>query len=100
MTKKQLFKKYSINKSHSKWESIDNWMSVEVYRIMHNRELPPPGDMSVLYILEFLDKCHDGTDYVINLMKKRENIGSLYLTAKRMVYSLSNEILKDIELIK
>jgi len=97
MTKEQLFEKYSIDKSHSKWESIDNWMSVEVFRIMHNGELPPENDISVLYIIEFLDKCHDGTGWGIQLMKERNDFGSLYLTAKRMVYSLSDEILKALK---
>lgn len=96
MTKEQLFEKYCIDKSHSKWESIDNWMSVEVYRIMHNGELPSSGDMSILYVLEFLDKCHDNTGYGIKLMRERDDFGSLYLTSKRMVYSLSEEILKAI----
>lgn len=95
MTKEQLFEKYSIDEPHSEWNNgIDNWMSVEVYRVMHNGELPPPNDMSVLYIVEFLDKCHDNTGYGIKLMKEREDFGSLYLTAKRMIYSLCDEILK------
>ena len=95
MTKEELFEKYSINESHSEWNNgIDNWMSVEIYRVMHNGNLPPQGDVSVLYILEFLDKCHDNTDYGIKLMKERDDFGSLYLTAKRMVYRFSDEILK------
>jgi len=97
MTKEELFKKYSIDESHAKWDNrIDNWMSVEVFRVMHDGKLPEEGDMSVKYITEFLDKCHDkNTDYGINLMKERKDFGSLYLTAKRMVYSLWEQILDD-----
>jgi len=41
MNKKELFKKYSINESHNVWDdSIDNWSSVEVYRVMHDGNLP------------------------------------------------------------
>ena len=50
--------------------------------------------MSVKYINDFLDKCND-TDYGIKLMGKREDFGSLYLTAKRMVYNLSVKICKN-----
>lgn len=94
MTKEQLFKKYSIDKSHAKWDNqIDEWMSIEVYRIMHDGNLPPKDDMSTKWITDFLDKVND-PDYRIKLMKERDDLGSLYLTAKRMVYSLSDEILK------
>jgi len=93
MTKQELFKKYSIDESHNVWDnSIDNWMSVEVYRIMHNGELPPPDDKSVNWITEFLDKQEDMKWWVANVMS-RKDWGSLYLTAKRMVYSLSEQIL-------
>ncbi len=57
MTKEQLFKKYSINESHNVWQNeVDNWMSVEVYRIMHDGKLPDPDDTDVNYVTEFLDK--------------------------------------------
>lgn len=93
MTKQELFKKYSIDESHNVWDnSIDNWMSVEVYRIMHNGELPLPDDKSVNWITEFLDKQNDTKWWVANVMS-RKDWGSLYLTAKRMVYSLSEQIL-------
>lgn len=96
MTKAELFKKYSINESHSKWENgIDNWTSVELYRVMHDGNLPRNNDRSVDYITEFLDKCNN-TDYKIRLMSRRKDFGSLYLTAKRMVYSFSEQILKDL----
>ena len=94
MTKKQLFKKYSINESHSKWDNqIDNWMSVEVYRLMHNGELPPPDDTSVGWVTDFLDKVKNDQGYAIKLMRERDDFGSLYLTAKRMVYSFADQLI-------
>lgn len=91
MTKKELFKKYSIDESHSKWEEgIDNWMSVEIYRIMHNGNLPH-DDLSVKWITEFMDKTNDSI-FMMELMK-RHDWGSLYLTAKRMIYRFSEQIL-------
>ena len=93
MTKKELFKKYSIDKSHNVWDNqIDNWMSVEIYRVMHNGELPPEKDTSVKWITDFLDKTND-MKFMADLMK-RDDWGSLYLTAKRMVYKLADQILK------
>lgn len=87
MTKQDLFRKYSIDESHSKWDNnIDNWCSVEIYRIMHNGKLPPKNDKSVKWITDFLDKQKDMGWWVKNVMSK-PNWGSLYLTAKRMVYS-------------
>ena len=47
MTKKELFKKYKIDESHSEWDNqVDEWMSVELYRVMHDGKLPG-DDMSV-----------------------------------------------------
>jgi hypothetical protein len=95
MTKEELFKKYNIDESHNIWENrIDNWMPIEVYRVMHNGDLPPQdgSDKSLKYILDFLDK---GLKEPMWLMTKK-NWGSLWLTAKRMVYKLSDEILKEI----
>ena len=92
MTKQELFEKYSINETHNVWEATDNWMSVEIYRVMHNGELPPQNDTSVKWITDFLDKQEDVGWWVKNVMS-RKDWGSLYLTAKRMVYSLSDHIL-------
>lgn len=95
MTKEQLFKKYSIDETHKVWDNgIDNWMSVELYRFMHNGNLPPEGDTSVKYITDFLDKSNDMKWWAKNVMI-RDDWGSLYLTAKRMVYNLSDEIIKN-----
>ncbi len=93
MNKEQLFEKYNIDESHNVWDnSIDNWMSVEVYRVMHDGQLPPPGDMSILWVLDFLDKTQADVAWFFSLEKR----GSLYLTSKRMVYSLAENILKDL----
>lgn len=94
MTKEELFKKYSINESHNVWDNkIDNWISVEVYRLMHDGNLPPSDDLSVKWITDFLDKVND-TDYGIELMNTRKDFGGLYLTSKRMLYSHAEQILK------
>lgn len=97
MTKEELFKKYSIDKSHDVWDNgIDNWMSVEVYRIMHDGKLPPPDDLSVMWVCDFLDKKKDMKWWVKNVMSQPK-WGSLYLTAKRMVYSFADQILEALE---
>lgn len=97
MTKEELFEKYHIDESHNVWEnSIDNWMSIEVFRIMHNGELPPPDNFSVVWVTNFLDKQHDMKWWVKNVMC-RKDWGSLYLTSKRMVYQFADELLKQLE---
>ena len=96
MTKDELFKKYSIDESHKVWDNgIDNFMSVEVYRLMHNGKLPPQNDLSVMWVCDFLDKKNDTVWWVKNVMSKPD-WGSLYLTAKRMVYCYDDDILKSI----
>lgn len=93
MTKEELFKKYSIDESHSEWDNkIDNMYSVEVYRIMHDGNLPHGGDDSVDWITDFLDKQKDMKWWVKNVMSQ-PNWERLYLTAKRMVYLCSDAIL-------
>ncbi len=98
MTKDELFDKYSINESHSKWDnSIDNWMSVEVYRLMHDGNLPPKDDLSVKWVTDFLDKVNGDDLYAAKLMtRKEDDFGSLYLTAKRMVYDFADQLTKNI----
>ena len=97
MTKKELFKKYSITESHSAWDNqIDNHMSIEVYRIMHNGNLPPKDDMSVKWVTDFLDKVNRDEGYALKLMtRKQDDFGSLFLTAKRMVYSFADQLTKN-----
>ena len=86
MTREQLFKKYSINESHSEWNSgIDNWNSVELFRIMHDSRLPDKSDDKVNWITSLLDK-QDDLDWWFTNMMSRDDFGSLYLTAKRMIY--------------
>ena len=100
MTKQELFKKYSIDESHNVWENgIDNWMSVEVYRIMHNGNLPPQDDLSILWVCDFLDKQKDMKWWAKNVMIKK-NWGSLYLTAKRCIYRHADGILKQLSELK
>jgi hypothetical protein len=94
MTKQELFKKYNINETHSEWDNqIDNWMSVEIYRIMNDGNLPTQDDTSTKWITDFLDKKNDMRWWVKNVMS-RPDWGSLFLTAKRLVYFLSEQILK------
>jgi len=92
MTKQELFKRYLIDESHNVWDaSIDSFMSVEIYRLMHGGDLPPANDTSVLWVLTFLDKQKDSSWWAKNVMV-RKDWGSLYLTAKRMVCLLSDQI--------
>ncbi len=86
MTKEELFKKYSIDESHNVWELIDSMMSVEIYRIMHNGNLTPQGDTSIKWLLDFLDKAENDMPWWVKNVMGRKDWGSLYLTAKRMVY--------------
>ena len=96
MTKQELFEKYSINETHNVWESIDNWMSVELYRIMHDGNLPPQGDTSVKWIIEFLDKLKSDMKFFAKLRQRQpDDFGSLFLTSKRMVYLLSDQIIAE-----
>ena len=98
MTKEELFKKYSIDESHNVWGSIDSWMSVEIYKIMHNRNLPPKGDLSTKWVFDFLDKSKNDMPWWVENVMIRKDWGSLFLTAKRMVYTLSEPILQEVSL--
>ena len=96
MTKEELFKKYSIDESHNVWDSrIDNWMSVEIYRIMNNGSLPQQENKSIKYLIDFLDKSITDMPWWVKNVMSRKDWGSLYLTAKRMVYLFSEQILKE-----
>ena len=96
MTKEELFKKYSIDESHNVWESIDSRMSVEIYRIMHNGNLPPQDDKSIKWVFDFLDKSKNYMTWWAKNVMNRKDWGSLFLTAKRMVYKLSDLILQEV----
>ncbi len=97
MTKEELFKKYSIDESHNVWDlTIDSWMSVEVYRIMHDGNLPPKNDLSTKWITDFLDKAKNDTKWWVKNVMSRSDWGSLFLTAKRMVCTLHEQILNEV----
>lgn len=96
MTKEELFKKYSIDESHNVWdERIDNWMSVEIYRVMHGGNLPPQDDTSINWVTKFLDRFNHDPEFMNKMMLRKEgDWGSLYLTAKRMIYRHHQTILE------
>lgn len=97
MSKQELFKKYSIDESHAEWKlTTDNWNSVEVYRIMHNGELPTPDDSSVKWVADLLDKGDNDMKWWVENVMCRQDWGSLYLTAKRMVYLHHEQLLKEL----
>lgn len=86
MNKEQLFKNYNIDESHSQWnDMIDNWMSIEVFRVMNGGRLPGPNDLDSRFITDFLDKMKNDSKFFAEI-HKRDDWGSLFLTAKRMVY--------------
>lgn len=96
MTKQELFQKYNINETHNVWEDIDSWMSVELYRVMHNGNLPPQNDTSVKWITEFLDKIKSDVKFFAKLRQRQpDDFGNLFLTAKRMIYLLSDQIIAE-----
>ena len=96
MKKEELFDKYSIREEHSKWDSvIDNWMSVEIYKLTHLGVLPPKNNLTVAWVLDFLDKMNSDIKYAGKILHKKGG-GSLYLTAKRMVYRYSDKLLETL----
>jgi len=96
MTKEELFKKYSIDESHNTWDlQIDNWMSIEIYRVMHGGELPDNDNTSIIWVKNFLDKQDDMQWWATNIMS-RPDWGSLYLTAKRMLYKFADKLLETV----
>lgn len=97
MTKEELFKKYHINNSHAHWNNqIDAWVSVEIYRLMHEGNLPPDDDTSTKWITDFLDKTEDINWWSKNVMT-RKDWGSLYLTAKRLCYHHYEQIIEEMK---
>jgi len=99
MTKEELFEKYSVDESHINWEPCDSWFSVEVYRVMHNGNLPPLNDRSFLWVVEFLDKRKNDMPWWVEHVMSRKDWGSLYLTSKRMVYLMHEEILEQLNAV-
>ena len=94
MTKEELFKKYSINETHKEWDNaIDSWMSIEVYRHEHDGNLPPDDDLSVGWVTDYLDKTNSGK-YNAEMFTNPD-FGSMYLTAKRMVYKFAEQLIRE-----
>jgi len=86
-TKNELIKKYNLNESHGVWQpEIDNWMSVEVSRFVLGR-LPNENDKVKDIAIKFLDISKKNPAK----MMKNERWGSLFLTAKRMLYKELNK---------
>jgi hypothetical protein len=96
-TKEELFEKYGIKSEHSVWSnSIDNWTGVEIFRIMHGGRLSTKEDTSFKYILDFLDHAKALDKFWTRTVMARPDWGSCYLTAKRLVFLLSDEILEEL----
>lgn len=92
ITKADLFAKYKISKGHEQWQpEVDNWFSVEIYRRMHNEQLPPPDDLSIAWVCDFIDKTKD-PKYFFSL----DNPGSHFTTALRMVYRHADAIVEEL----
>lgn len=84
-TKRDLFEKYNINETHAEWnDRVDNWTSVEIFRLMHDGRLPGTEDTTLKYIVDFADKFRDNKEVV--KLRDRRDFGSLYLTTKRLIY--------------
>lgn len=94
MNKEELFEKYSINESHHKWESCDDRNSVEIYRMMHNGNLPD-DDQSVKYVLDFLDKMKTDIPWWVSNVMSRPDYGSIYLTAKRTIRLFADDLINQ-----
>jgi len=95
MNKEELFQKYKVDKSHSEWDNmIDNWESVEIFRMMHDGRLPNEKDTSTKYILDFADKLRSEKG-LLDLVS-RDDFGNLYLTSKRMIYRYADLILEEV----
>ncbi len=97
MTKEELFELYNVNETHSVWNNmIDNWMGVEIYRIMHNGQLPGKESISWLYLIEFLKHGKRCDGFWRDCVMSRDDWGSLFLTAKRTIFRFADEILKEL----
>ena len=95
MDKKELFEKYNINESHSVWdENIDNWIGVEIFRIMHDGRLPNQNDTSFKYMIDFAEKIRSPLGMIE--LRQRRDFGNLYLTSKRLIYRFADGILKEV----
>ena len=93
MIKEEIMKKYNLDKSHSVWQShIDNWHSIEAFKeqtgMLPNSD-NAPDEMQTM--MDFLDN----KDLQMKLLKERGiEFGSMYLSAKRLLYMCLNKELK------
>jgi hypothetical protein len=95
-TKQQLFNKYKVDESHSSWLQMDNFISVDLYRIMNNGNLPE-NDNNLLYVLEFLDNMADVIKAKEYMIKYPNYWGSYYMIAKKMIYRYHETILEQLK---
>jgi len=91
-----MFELYKIHDAHKTWTTDDSWFSIELYRMMHNGELPPKDDLSVTWILDLNNKFADREWFVKNVINKREDWGSLFLTLKRLSFMVADKLLEEI----
>ena len=89
MKKEELMKKYHLDKSHATWNNvIDNWYSVEAYRqqvgVLPNSPNAPDEKQT---IMDFLDN----KELHLKLLKEKGmEFGSIFLSAKRLLYLILN----------
>lgn len=87
--------KYNIAKVHKNWDvHIDDHFAIEIFRIMHNGNLPTENDVSYKWITDFLDKKKDMQWWCKNVMT-RPDCGNIATTSKRLVYRFLDEIIKE-----
>lgn len=95
MEKQELFTTHKINESHNTWNATDDRFSIEIYRIMHDGNLPPKDDLSTIWVHDFLMKIDDVVWFSENI-RGRSDSSSLLQTAKRFCYMQADEIIKEI----
>lgn len=93
--KEILFKAYSIDETHNVWSHIDSHGLVSIFRLMNDGNLPTDKDVSMKYILNFLDKVDKDIKFVSELMQNGR-FGNFYLTAKRAVYRFQEQLLDEL----
>lgn len=92
-----LFQRYAIRETDNQWQdSVDGWCSVEIYRLMHDGQLPPEGDKSVSWVTRFLDKLITKDEWWFTIVMARKDWGNLVTTARRLVYMCADEIVKEL----
>lgn len=89
MKKKEIMKKYNLDESHANWQpEIDNWYSVEAFRMqtgMLPNEKGAPDSLQTM--MDFLDN----KELHVKLLKERgTEFGSMYLSAKRFLFKKLN----------